>query len=200
LSYLFLYLEFFKIGLFAVGGGFATLPFLFFMAENHFTFIQQTGWLNAEQLGNLIAIGQCSPGAIGVNITAQTGFLYGAVRGGLGGILGGILAALGLVSPAFIVIAAVAKAMMSLKKNKTADSVFSGLRPAAAGILCAAGWGVWKIALYNPSGAIWNEIIRWREGFVTIILFLLIAKFKAHPVLYIVLGAGAGILLKFGNI
>jgi chromate transporter len=203
---LFLYLEFFKIGLFAVGGGLATLPFLFYMTEDRFTFIQQTGWLSADHVSNFIAIGQSSPGAIGVNIVAQTGFLYG-------GTAGGVLAVLGLVSPAFIIIAAVAKALQSLKENKVAASVFSGLRPAAAGILCAAGWGVWKIALYNPNGtangtaagmaagtaagAVWHEVIRWREGLVCIVLFLLIVKFRAHPVVYVALGAAAGIMLKF---
>jgi chromate transporter len=164
------------------------------MTEDHFTFIQQTGWLSADQVGNFIAIGQSSPGAIGVNIAAQTGFLYG-------GIGGGILAALGLVSPAIIVIAAMAKVLQSLKENRTAASVFSGLRPAAAGIICAAGWGLWKLAFYNPNGmadwAVWHEVIRWKEGVFCICLFLLVVKFKAHPILYIALGAVAGVVMGF---
>ena len=198
MNLLLLYLEFFKLGLFAVGGGLATLPFLFFMTEDRFTFIQQTGWLNAVHVGNFLAIGQCSPGAIGVNIAAQTGFLYG-------GISGGIVAVLGLVSPAIVIISVVSRALQSLKENKTAEAVFLGLRPAATGLLTAAGWGVWKLALYNAdsmaagtaAGMARFNFIRWREGLVCIALFLLIAKFKAHPVLYVALGAGAGILLKF---
>jgi chromate transporter len=187
-----LYIEFFKIGVFAVGGGLATLPFLFLMTNDRFAFIRQTGWLSAEQVGNFLAIAQCSPGAIGVNVAAQTGFLYG-------GISGGIAAVLGLISPAIIIISVVAMALQSIKNNRIAASVFSGLRPAATGLLTAAGFGVWRLALYNnaasAAGGAWNEIIRWREGLLCLAIFLLIIKFKGHPVLYIALGAIAGIAL-----
>ena len=189
MNLLLLYIEFFKIGIFAVGGGLATLPFLFLMAQDRFAFIQHTGWLSTEQVGNFLAIAQCSPGAIGVNITAQTGFQYG-------GIGGGFLAVLGLISPSIIVISIVTKALQSLRENKTAASVFSGLRPAAAGILCAAGWGAWKLALFNSEGGLWHEIIRWRECLICAVLFLLIVKFRGHPVIYVALGAAAGILLR----
>jgi chromate transporter len=187
-----LYLEFFKIGIFAVGGGLATLPFLFLMAHDRFTFIRQTGWLSTEQIGNFLAIAQCAPGAIGVNVAAQTGFQYG-------GVAGGILAALGLVSPAVIVIAIVTRALQSFKESKAAASVFSGLRPAATGLLCAAGWGVWRLTLYNGNlaGSLWYECIRWREGLVCAAIYLLIVKFRGHPVIYIALGAAAGMLLGF---
>ena len=188
MNLLLLYLEFFHIGLFAVGGGLATLPFLFLMANDRSVFVRQTGWLSTENLGNFIAIAQFAPGAIGVNIAAQTGFLYG-------GVAGGILAPLGLISPAIVVIALISKALQSLKSNKTAAAVFSGLRPAAAGLLSAAGFGVWKLALYNADATVWFEVIRWREGLVVAALFLLLVKFGWHPVVYIALGALAGILL-----
>jgi chromate transporter len=189
-----LYLEFFKIGIFAVGGGLATLPFLFLMAHDRSSFIRQTGWLSTEQVGNFLAIAQCSPGAIGVNVAAQTGFQYGSLAGGL-------LAVLGLVSPAFMVIVIVAKTLQSLKENKIAASVFSGLRPAATGLLCAAGWGVWRLTLYNSAGGlagspVWYECIRWREGLICVAIYLLIVKFRCHPVIYIALGAVAGMLLR----
>jgi chromate transporter len=186
-----LYLEFFKIGVFAVGGGLATLPFLFHMANDRFTFIRQTGWLSTEQVGNFLAIAQCSPGAIGVNVCAQTGFQYG-------GIPGGIIAVLGLISPAIIIISVIARALQSIKNNKISTAVFSGLRPAAAGLLTAAGLGVWRLALYNGIAAngseAWHEIIRWRESLVCLVIFLLIVKFKGHPVIYVALGAVAGIV------
>ena len=202
MNLLLLYLEFFKIGLFAVGGGLATLPFLFFMADDHSTFIQQTGWLSVEQLGNFLAIAQCAPGAIGVNVVAQTGFQYG-ISTGAGGtfsaVCGGIIAVLGLISPAIIVITILTRVLESLKKNTIFTTVFSGLRPAAAGLLAAAGLSVWRLALYNSdrmaAGSIWYECIRWREGLVCIAIFLLIVKFKLHPVAYVALGAVAGIVL-----
>lgn len=186
-----LYIEFFKIGLFAVGGGLATLPFLFLMADDRFSFIRKTGWLTTEQISNFIAIGQCSPGAIGVNVAVQTGFQYG-------GVAGSAMAVFGLVSPAIIAIAIITRALQSIKENKIMVRVFNGLRPAAAGLLCAAGWGVWRLALYNggvDAGAAWHEYIRWREGVICIVLFLLIVKFKSHPIIYVALGAAAGMLL-----
>jgi chromate transporter len=191
---LLLYLEYFKVGIFAVGGGLATLPFLFLMAQDRFSFIQQTGWLSTEQVSNFLAIAQCAPGAVGVNVAAQTGFLYG-------GIGGGIAATLGLISPAFIVIAIVFRILQSFKENKIAIAVFTGLRPAATGLLCAAGWGVWRLALYNSDGAAWHEIIRWREGLICAVIFLLIVKLRdfkrlSHPIMYIALGAVAGVLLR----
>ncbi|MCL2269798.1 MAG: chromate transporter [Treponema sp.] len=192
MSIFFLYLEFFKIGVFAVGGGLATLPFLFHMAHDRFSFIQQTGWLSSEQVSNFIAIAQCAPGAIGVNVAAQTGYQYG-------GIAGGLIAVFGLVSPAFAAIAVITRAMKSLKENKAAAKVFSGLRPAATGLLCAASWSVWQQSLYNgnsAAGPVWESIL-WRESLVCIALFLLIVKFKGHPIIYVALGAAAGILLGF---
>jgi chromate transporter len=188
MNLLLVYAEFFKIGLFAIGGGLATLPFLFQMADGRFTFISQSGWLNREMVGNFLAIAQSSPGAIGVNVAAQTGFRYA-------GIAGGFLAALGLVSPAIMVISIVARMFRTFKENRIVVSVFSGLRPAAAGLLTAAGFGTWKLSLYNSSSAHWYEILRWKECAVFAALFLLIQKFKGHPILYIAIGAVAGIAL-----
>ena len=187
MNFILLYLEFFLIGVFAVGGGLATLPFLFLMANDRFMLIQQSSWLSIEQVGSFIAIAQCSPGAIGVNVAAQAGFQYG-------GIGGSFLAVLGLVSPAVIAISFITKALQSIRNNNIATSVFSGLRPAATGLLSAAAWGVWRLALYDPQGAVWHEIIRWRESLVCLALFLLVMKFKGHPVIYVALGAIAGIV------
>jgi len=180
-----LYLEFFQIGLFAVGGGLATLPFLFSMANDRSVFIRQTGWLSHENLGNFIAIAQCAPGAVGVNIAFQVGFQYG-------GVAGGFLASLGLVSPAIIVVTLVFRAMRSLKESRVAASVFSGLRPAATGLLSAAAFGVWKLALHNPDAAV---PVRWREGLVAGVIFVLLAKFGWHPAVFIAVGAAGGVLL-----
>jgi chromate transporter len=188
MNLLLIYAEFFKIGLFAVGGGLATLPFLFQMADGRFTFIDQSGWLNREMVGNFLAIAQSSPGAIGVNVAAQAGFRYA-------GIAGGLSAALGLVSPAIVIITIVARMLRTFKENKTVVSIFSGLRPAAGGLLTAAGFGAWKLSLYNGNAAQWYEILRWKECAVFAALFFLIQKFKGHPVIYIAIGATAGILL-----
>jgi len=189
MNLLLLYLEFFKIGLFSVGGGYATLPFLFRMADNEFAFIRKTGWLSREMLSNFLAIAQSSPGAIGVNIAAQTGYAYQ-------GAAGCIIAALGLVSPAIIVITIIAGALAKFKDNKIVMSVFAGMRPAASGLLAAAGLIVWKLALYNPDAIKWFEFIRWKEFAIFAGMFLVMILFKKiHPIIYIIAGAAAGIVL-----
>ena len=182
MNLLLLYLEFCKIGAFAVGGGLATLPFLFQMADRY-------AWLDRETVGNFLAVAQSSPGAIGVNLAAQTGFQAG-------GIAGGLLAALGLVSPAIVVIALAARMLGALKENRSVAAVFSGLRPAAGGLLAAAGLGVWKLSLYNPDASAWYALLRLRECALFAGIFLLIWRLKGHPVIYIALGAIAGIVLE----
>jgi chromate transporter len=178
---LLLYAEFFKIGLFSVGGGLATLPFLYQMADKY-------EWLTGENVADFLAIAQSSPGAIGVNMAAQTGFRCA-------GLPGAILAALGLISPAIIIITIIARMLLAFKENKTLVSVFSGLRPAAAGLLAAACFGALKISLYNGAASAWHEIIRLREFAIFVVLFLLVFRFKGHPVIYIAIGAAVGIAL-----
>ena len=182
MTLLFLYLEFFKIGLFAVGGGLATLPFLFQMADKY-------EWLTREMIGNFLAIAQSAPGPVGVNMAAQTGFQAAGAAGGL-------LAALGLVSPAIVIITLTARVLLSIKENKIVASVFSGLRPAAAGLLAAAGFGAMKLALVNSDAAFGIELLRVKECIIFAALFLLIYKLKGHPVIYIAVGAAVGILLR----
>ena len=176
-----IYLLFFQIGVFAIGGGLATLPFLFQMADRY-------EWLNQEMIGNFLAIAQMSPGAIGVNVASQTGFQYG-------GIPGAILAALGLVSPAIVIISFIARVMQSFRENTIVKSVFSGLRPAAAGLLASAFLMTFMLVLFNRNSAQWYQIIRLREFVLFVVLYLLMLKFKFHPVIYIAAGALAGILL-----
>ena len=180
-----LYFEFFKIGLFAVGGGLATLPFLFQLADKY-------EWLDYEMIGNFLAIAQSAPGAIGVNMAAQTGF-YAA------GITGSFIAALGLVSPAIFIIIIVSMVLKSFKENKIVISIFSGLRPASAGLLAAAGFGALKLALYIRDASPWYTSLRIKESIIFIILFFVIYKFKGHPVIYIAIGAVIGILLGLLN-
>ena len=185
MSLLLLYAEFYKIGLFAVGGGLATLPYLYEMAARYTFFTPQ-------DIGNFLAIAQSSPGAIGVNTTTQIGYLAG-------GIPGAIIAPLGLVSPAIFIIFVVSRILSSFKENATVKAVFSGLRPAATGLIMAAGFGVISLSLYSmeilQQGGIWYEGIRWKEVVLLAALFFLVWKFKKHPILYIATAGIAGIIL-----
>ena len=92
--YLRLYWEFFKTGLFAVGGGMATRPFLK-------DIVQSTGWYTYTDLMNMLAVSESTPGPIGINMATYVGFT-------VGGIPGAVIATLGEVTPSIIVILIVA--------------------------------------------------------------------------------------------
>ncbi|MDR0998562.1 MAG: chromate transporter [Treponema sp.] len=176
---LFLFVQFFKIGLFSIGGGYATLPFLYELADNY-------DWLSREDVGNMLAVAQSLPGAIGVNLAAYTGFRYA-------GIPGGFMSALGLVSPSIIIIIIVARLLSAFKQNKTMAALFAGFRPAGAGLLSAAAFAAVAVSLYVPDWQIWYQALRWREAALFAVLFFLIVKFRKHPVLYIAAAGIAGI-------
>ena len=104
MTYVILFFEFFKIGLFAVGGGLATLPFLYELAGKY-------TWFDEAMLGNMIAVSQSTPGPIGINMATYAGF-------NAAGILGGILATVGLVTPSVIIIIIVAHVLNKFKESQ----------------------------------------------------------------------------------
>ena len=134
--YLQLFWEFFKTGLFAVGGGMATIPFLYQISD-------KTGWFTHTDLANMIAVGESTPGPIGVNMATYVGFVTGIKDGGImTAILGAVVATIGLVTPSVIVILIVAAILKSFRNNRYVNSAFYGLRPASTGLIAAAGISV----------------------------------------------------------
>ena len=180
---LFLFANFFKIGLFSVGGGLATLPFLFDMADH------SDGWLTREMIGNMLAVAQTLPGPIGANLSTYTGFRYAWIPGGY-------ISALGLTVPSIIVIIIVARMLRAFRESAVVKNLFSGLRPAAAGLLSAAAFGAISLSLWNAAATVWYEFLRWKEALIFIVIFLLIIKFKKHPVVYIFAAGAVGVVLK----
>jgi chromate transporter len=114
------------------------------------------------------------------------------------GIAGAVIAPLGLVSPAIAVIVIVARTLAAFKENAVVAAVFRGFRPAAAGLLAAAGFGVWKLVFWagTDGAAPWYAWFRWREAGLVLVLVILIRTLKLHPVVYIAAAGAAGLLLK----
>ena len=131
--YLQLFYEFFKVGLFAIGGGLATIPFLSDMAG-------RTGWFSAGDLANMIAISESTPGPMGVNMATYVGFHTG-------GVVGGVIATLGLVCPSILVILIIAGFLKKFRESRGVDAVFYGIRPASTALIAAALVEVCSIAL-----------------------------------------------------
>ncbi len=184
--YLQLFYEFFKTGLFAVGGGLATLPFLEDIS-------QRTGWFTSGQLADMLAVSESTPGPIGVNMATYVGFETA-------GILGSLCATFGLVLPSLIIILLVVKVLEKFRTNRYVDAAFYGLRPASVAMVASAGLGVAAMALLNL-GASGLAIFRWKElalAAVILVLTRFVPKVKNfHPIVFIALSAAVGIAFGF---
>ncbi len=190
--YLRLFWEFFKTGLFAVGGGMATIPFLYEMSD-------ATGWFTRNDLANMIAVSESTPGPIGVNMATYVGFITGMDQGGvLTAVLGAATATLGLVAPAIVVILLVAMALKSFRDNKYVDSAFYGLRPASTGLIAAAGLSV-AISNLLPQGLTVLSAFNWKGVLLGAVLWVLTNKVKQtkslHPIVFILASAVVGVAL-----
>ena len=198
--YLRLFYEFFKTGLFAVGGGMATIPFLYNMAD-------ATGWFTRMDVDNMIAVGESTPGPIGVNMATYVGYVTGMSEGGLPfALLGAVVATLGLITPSIIVILIIASFLKSFRNNRYVESTFYGLRPASTGLIAAAGLSVAMANLfYMESAAIskWSDIfnpalVNWKAWALAAVLWVLTNRVKQtkklHPIMFILAAAVVGIV------
>ena len=179
--------EFFKTGLFAVGGGLATLPFLYEMGE-------KTGWFTAQDVLNLLAVSESTPGPIGINMSTYVGFITA-------GVPGAILASLALTAPCIIVILLVIRVLDKFKGSPLVDSVFKALRPASIGMITAALIGVVKeslLILPNWAGIdTLLSIFNWKGIALAVILWFVMKRWKTHPIAYIGIAAAVGIVFSF---
>ncbi len=181
--YLRLALEFFKIGLFAIGGGPATIPFLSELCDKY-------TWFTQEELTTMIAISETTPGPVGINMATYVGYTTG-------GILGGIIATLSLVLPSIVVICIIAKFMASFQNNQTVKNAFGGIRPAVTGLIATAVIGLIQDALFTDATGAFKFMVAPTILFAVIFGLLQIKKLKKiHPVFWFAAAAVIGIVFK----
>ena len=189
--YLRLFWEFFKTGLFAVGGGMATLPFMYDISD-------KTGWFTHSMLADMVAVSESTPGPIGVNMATYVGFVTG-------GIPGSVVATVGLVTPSVIVILLIARVLKAFRENQYVDAGFYGLRPCSIGLIAAAGGLVIKLALFNTelyasTGAL-LDLFNVKALILAAVLLAAtrcIKKLKGlHPIVFILASAVIGIVFSF---
>ena len=192
--YLRLYWEFFKTGLFAIGGGMATLPFLKDIGAT-------TGWFTQTDLMNMLAVSESTPGPIGVNTATYVGYITGGVPGAL-------VATLGLVTPAVICILIIASCLKKFRENRFVDHAFYGLRPASAALIAAAGFAVVRISLlqestFRASGR-FADLFFWKGLLLAAVIWVLTNVVKPtkklHPIVYIAASAVVGIVFSFAGV
>ena len=182
-----LFWEFFKTGLFSVGGGLATLPFLNDMAL-------RTGWFTAGDVMDMLAISESTPGPIGVNMATYAGYTAA-------GFLGSVCAVAGLITPGIVIILLIARFLAKFRQNRFVDGAFYALRPASAGLIAAAVVGVAAETLFH-TGA-WNgfwALINWKSlALCAVITALVLWKKKWHPALFILIAAVCGAVFRLGG-
>ena len=189
MTVLLLMYEFFKTGLFSVGGGLATLPFLYEMSGNH------PDWFTHADIADMIAISESTPGAIGINMSTYAGYRTA-------GIPGGILASLALALPCVIIILIIARFLAKFRRNRLVEGAFYGLRPASLAMISVAGLNVARIALVNmdafaEGGGGWSEFFIWKALALAVLIFIGQKKLKWNPVIFIALSAVIGIIFQF---
>ena len=189
-----LFYEFAKVGLFAVGGGLATIPFLQQLGET-------TGWFTDAELSTMIAVSESTPGPMGVNMATYVGFHKE-------GVPGAVVATLGLIFPSIIVIIIIAGFLQKFRQSRTVDAVFRGLRPASTALIAAALVEVCSMALVVPAaltqigalrGAEVLTVFHWPAIVLAAAVFLLMnwrALKKVHPIIFIAASAVIGVALK----
>ena len=194
--YLQLFYEFFVAGLFSIGGGMATIPFLYKISDT-------TGWFTYEDLANMIAVSESTPGPIGVNMATYVGYVTGLNEFGvLGGILGSVIATLGLITPSVIIILIIAAFLKNFKDRPIVKKAFYGLRPASTGLIAAAGIIVILTCLFGVKH--FTEIRLENFNLVGLILAVIIWIFTnkvkktkgLHPIIFIGISALVGIIFS----
>jgi chromate transporter len=189
--YLRLFWEFFKTGLFSVGGGLATLPFLYDMGE-------RTGWFTAQQVADMLAVSESTPGPIGINMAVYTGFTSA-------GFWGSVCAIAGIVTPSIIVIVLIAAFLKAFHNNRYVQGVFYGIRPTSTGLIAAAGLTVAVGALLNLEAwegfsRFWT-VLDWKAIVLALAVILVSQKWKKlHPAVLIVACAVIGAVFRFANV
>lgn len=194
-----LFWEFCKTGLFAIGGGMATVPFLREIAD-------KTGWFTAGQLADMIAVSESTPGPLGVNMATYVGYTVGLSQLGSPwmGIVGAVVATLGLIFPSIVIVLCISFFLKRFRTSTLVDAALYGLRPASVALISAAGVEIVLFAILRVDSIyqIGAAQLSWKSVALAAGVYAgtnLIPKLKKlHPIWFILLSAIVGVILKMG--
>ena len=189
--YLQLFYEFFKIGLFSIGGGMASVPFLQNLAVS-------SGWYDVSLVSEMIAVSESTPGPIGINMATYVGYT-------VAGIPGGIIASLAICVPSLIIVFFVFKSLTKFAGSKLVDYTFYGLRPGVVALIAYAALTIIPDVFIKAQTGISAATHEFSLDYKKIIYFcvclaaIMLTKKKkwAHPIIFIAISAVVGILLEF---
>lgn len=179
--YLKLFIEFFRIGLFSFGGGYAMIPLISDV-------IVKNSWMIQEEFTQIIGIAEMTPGPIAVNSATFVGHK-------VAGIGGSVSATLGVAMPSLLLILFVSKIFFKYSDHRITQSIFKGIRPVIAGLILSSAIVVGKNVLFTEHLTLNSFQV---ETFViTLILFIIAMVKKVHPIFLIVLGGLLGYLSMY---
>ena len=187
--YVRLFINFFMTGLLSIGGGLATLPFLYEMSD-------RTGWFTYHEIADMLAVSESSPGAIGTNMSTYVGYK-------VAGVPGSIVTSIALITPSIIIILLIAHLLKTFSDSVIVKYAFHGLKPASLALITAAGISAAEIALVNTKmigSGTFTQIFDVKSWMLAIIIFIMMRKFKrVHPVVFIGISALVGIVFSFAE-
>lgn len=173
-------IEFSKIGFFAIGGGMATLPFLYHLSTEY-------GWFSAKDLAQMLAVANIVPGPVGINLATQVGYKAD-------GFLGAFAAALGILIPSLICVFIVAKLLKEFEGNKFVKSIFYILKPTSCAMIAAILIKLIKSTVIKTPHLTAISQIDWMAIALLLILIFINLKKEHSPLFYLTVSALAGVL------
>lgn len=175
--YLKLFLSFFQIGLFSIGGGYAALPLI----EEQI--VEANGWLTKSEFTDLITISQMTPGPIAINAASFVG-------NQIAGVGGALVSTFGCIFPSFIIVLTLAYFYFKYKNITIVQGILGGLRPAVVALITSAGLSILITAFWGEGGITnkLSDINYVAVGLFAVSLFIL-RKFKVNQIL-VMLGSG----------
>ena len=189
-----LFCAYFKVGLFAVGGGMATVPFLYDLSD-------KSGWFTHAQLADMLAVSESTPGAIGINMATYVGYTTA-------GVPGAVIATVALATPSVIVILLIARALQQFRHNRYVEAAFYGLRPASTGLIAAAGITVVRIAMLDVeryrATRVLADLFLWKAWLLAAVVLVFSNWVKGtrnwHPIVFIAISAVVGAVFHFAGV
>ncbi|NLB81218.1 MAG: chromate transporter [Clostridiaceae bacterium] len=174
--YLMLFLNFFQIGLFSIGGGYAAIPLI----KNRI--VEVNNWITMQEFTDLITIAEMTPGPIAINSATFVGTH-------VAGIGGAVVSTVGFILPASVIVMTLAFIYYKYKTMSIIEGIMAGLRPAVVGLIASAALAILVLTMWGEV----SGINITNTNFISLGIFslglLLLKRFKPNPI-YIILGSG----------
>lgn len=176
-----LFISFFKVGLFTIGGGYAMLPLI--QQE-----IEAYQWITTQEFIDILAIAEMTPGPVAVNTATFVGYKSA-------GVLGSLLATTAVALPSLIIILLLARFLEKYQEHPIMKAVFSGIRPAVAGLIGAAAIFIIRNTLFVVNGGTSLGLPDLRAVLIAIAVFIAVHYYKVDPIKVIIASAVVGLII-----